>query len=134
VAHSYSDITPIPMLDIKIDNSNFLVFLEYAKSCLDIIEELNDKPLMGYLPNLPREQYPKLLDFYASKQKHNFCANLQYCLNTTLLFWVRYGLFSCRQEAYFGQSRIWPFLSTVIVFWGTGPKPVTPFLQETALI
>jgi hypothetical protein len=37
---------------------------------------------------------------------------------------------SWRLEAYFGQSRIWPFLSTITVTRGTGPKPVSPFSTE----
>lgn len=72
VAHSYSDITPIPILDAKIDSSNFQNFMNYVKTCYLTIEELNQKPIMGALPNLPREIYPKLLDYYIEKGINSF--------------------------------------------------------------
>ncbi|MEM3008186.1 MAG: hypothetical protein QXI71_04435 [Candidatus Bathyarchaeia archaeon] len=67
VAHSYSDMTPIPILEAKIDTSNFQNFINYVEKSYDTIEELNQKPIMGALPNLPREFYPKLLDYYLKK-------------------------------------------------------------------
>ena len=67
VAHSYSDLTPLPMVETKIEESNFQRYLAFVKASLTAIEELNQKPVIGVLPNLPRELYPKLLDFYASK-------------------------------------------------------------------
>lgn len=73
VAHSFSDVTPIPLLSIKIDNSNFSAYLDYLQSCYDTIEELNSKPIMGILPRLPRELYPKLLKFYVKNQISSFC-------------------------------------------------------------
>ena len=72
VAHSYSDLTPIPILDAAIDDSNFANYMNYVKSCYLVIEELNQKPIMGALPNLPRELYPKLLDYYLDKDIHSF--------------------------------------------------------------
>lgn len=73
VAHSFSDITPIPLLNIKIGSSNFSTYLDYLQSCYDTIEELNSKPIMGALPKLPRELYPKLLKFYIKNQISSFC-------------------------------------------------------------
>ena len=67
---------------------------------------------------------------YLGSMNHLFNTDGIFLINSAHSFGLI--LFSCRQEAYFGQSRIWPFLSTVIVFRGTGPKPVIPFLQETA--
>lgn len=67
IAHSYSDMTPIPILDAKIDATNFKNFMNYVDTCYHTIEELNQKPIMGALPNLPREIYPKLLDYYLDK-------------------------------------------------------------------
>lgn len=73
VAHSFSDITPIPMVDAKIDSSNFPKYLDYQQTCHDTIEELNSKPIMGMLPNLPRALYLKLLEFYIERQVTTFC-------------------------------------------------------------
>jgi hypothetical protein len=73
VAHSYSDITPIPLVDAKIDESNFPSYLTFVKYCYSVIEEMNQKPIMGILPNIPRELYPKLLDYYLDKDIHAFC-------------------------------------------------------------
>lgn len=73
VSHSFSDITPMPIVDVKVDSSNFPEYLKYMQLCHNTIEELNSKPIMGILPNLPRELYPKLLDFYLDKQISSFC-------------------------------------------------------------
>ena len=73
VMHSFSDITSIPIIDAKIDSSNFSKYLDYLQLCYKTIEELNNKPIMGMLPNLPRELYPKLLEFYLTKEISAFC-------------------------------------------------------------
>ena len=73
VSHSFSDITPVPIVDVKIDGSNFLKYLECLEQCCNAIEEHNSKPIMGILPNMPRELYPKLLEFYHKKQISAFC-------------------------------------------------------------
>lgn len=73
IAHTYSDITPIPIIDAKIDDSNFSRYLNYVKNCYNTIEELNTKPIMGMLPRLTFAQYRKILDFYLDKQITAFC-------------------------------------------------------------
>ncbi len=72
VAHSFSDITPLPIIDVKIDASNFPRYLDCLKDCYDTIEELNNKPIMGILPNLPPELYSKLLEFYLKNDISSF--------------------------------------------------------------
>ncbi len=72
VAHSFSDLTPIPMVESKIDSSNFSKYLNYLQTSYEIIEELNTKPIVGALPNLPRELYPKLLEFYLKNDINAF--------------------------------------------------------------
>ena len=67
IAHSYSDATPIPLLSIPIDTTNFSAYLDYVKACYSSIEELNEKPIIGTLPNVPREKYPELLTYYLEK-------------------------------------------------------------------
>ncbi len=73
IAHSFSDITPIPLPGVKIDKTNFSSYMSYLQLCYDTIEEFNNKPIMGTIPRLPRELYPKLLDFYAKNQITSFC-------------------------------------------------------------
>lgn len=73
VAHSFSDITPMPIVDVKIDSSNFSKYLRWMEQCHSTIEEHNNKPIMGMIPNMPRELYPKLLEFYHKKQISAFC-------------------------------------------------------------
>lgn len=72
ISHSYSDLTPIPMFGAKIDDSNFSKYIAFVQACLASIEELNQKPIMGSLPNLPRELYPKLLEFYSKEDINAF--------------------------------------------------------------
>lgn len=72
IAHSYSDMTPIPILEARIDESNFQNYLTYVKTCYTMIEELNQKPIMGVLPNIPREHYSKLIDYYLEKGINSF--------------------------------------------------------------
>lgn len=71
-AYCNSDITPIPMIKAKITQTNFTPFMKYIGDVYKTIEELNHKPIMGYLPNLPRELYPKLLDVYIKKGIRTF--------------------------------------------------------------
>lgn len=63
----------MPIVDIKINSSNFSRYLNYLQLCYDTIEELNNKPIMGMLPNMPRELYPKLLEFYIKNRISSFC-------------------------------------------------------------
>ena len=72
VSHSFSDITPLPIIDVKIDALNFTRYLDCLEICYETIEELNHKPIMGVIPNLPPELYSKLLDFYLKKDISTF--------------------------------------------------------------
>ena len=72
IAHSFSDITPIPILDTEITESNFDKYLRYITDCCNAIEELNHQPIMGALPNLPRSAYPKLIDTYLERGINSF--------------------------------------------------------------
>lgn len=77
VSHSFSDIVPMPMIECRIDGSNFGKYLECMQACYDTIEELNGKPIMGVLPTVPREMYPKLLEFYLERQVSAFCFDFE---------------------------------------------------------
>jgi hypothetical protein len=67
VEDNYSDMIAIPMVEARIDESNFSSYIKYLETSYNVIEELNTKPIMGALPNLSRELYPKLLKFLLDK-------------------------------------------------------------------
>ena len=87
-AYVYSDITPIPMLSnfkdrittttVK-DNkkrhspneSKFNRFLKYLGDCIGTIEQLNNKPIMGYIPDF-RFYFKELISFYVDKGINTF--------------------------------------------------------------
>ncbi|MFH0970176.1 MAG: hypothetical protein V1776_01815 [Candidatus Diapherotrites archaeon] len=64
VAHSFSDITPLPLLDVKISDTTFDRYTDFVKRSYESIEKLNKKPIMGALPHVSRELHRKLIDFY----------------------------------------------------------------------
>ena len=87
-AYVYSDITPIPMLSNFTDrvstvttinekkeftpnDSKFEKFLTYLGNAIQIIEQRNNKPIMGYIPDY-RYSFPELLDFYVKKGINTF--------------------------------------------------------------
>ena len=87
-AYVYSDITPIPMLSnftervstvttingkqkFTPNDSKFEKFLAYLDNAIQIIEQRNNKPIMGYIPDY-RYGFPELLDFYVKKGINTF--------------------------------------------------------------
>ncbi len=66
LAHSYSDITPIPIVNVKIDDKNFQQYLNYIKEAYTLISRQNHKPIMGTIQMMPRDLLPKVLDYYLS--------------------------------------------------------------------
>lgn len=73
IAYCNSDITPIPIIDVKLDDSNFSKYTDYIQKCYNVIEELNTKPIMGMIPRTTPVQQRKLIDFYLEKQVTAFC-------------------------------------------------------------
>lgn len=92
-AYVYSDITPIPILsDFKDRVSNISVkknskgkdvkeyspseskfnrFLKYLSDVIETIEQKNNKPIMGYVPNY-RLFFKELIEFYVKKGINTF--------------------------------------------------------------
>lgn len=87
-AYVHSDITPIPMLsdftervtttsmvDGKMqqlpNEAKFEKFLKYLKNCIDTIQQLNNKPIMGYVPDF-RFYFKELIDFYVKNGINTF--------------------------------------------------------------
>lgn len=67
VAHSFSDIVPLPTVGGDYDLESAGRVIAFQRACYDSVERLNNKPVMGALPILPREALVKLLDFYLDK-------------------------------------------------------------------
>ena len=80
-AYVYSDITPLPMLSNFVkritnvtvkangsvntpNDSKFHKVEKYLKDSIETIEQLNNKPIMGYIPNF-RYYFDKLIKIYA---------------------------------------------------------------------
>lgn len=63
VAHSFSDITPIPIIDAKIDSSNFSKYLSCLELCYETIEELNGKRSWECCPTCRESCIPSFWNF-----------------------------------------------------------------------
>ena len=87
-AYVHSDITPIPMLQNfveKVSNvsivkkkkkffpneKKFEKFVSYLENAVETIEQRNNKPIMGYLPDYPYG-FPELIEFYVKKGINTF--------------------------------------------------------------
>jgi hypothetical protein len=66
-AHSYSDIVPLPAIDRRLTLDDVPRLNQFVRACYRSVERLNTKPVMGYLPTLPREAYGPLIDFYVGE-------------------------------------------------------------------
>jgi len=89
LAYVYSDITPIPMLSnfqqrVTIENitedgkkqflpsdSKFEKFLKYLGDSIATIQQLNNKPIMGYIPDF-RYYFKELVKFYVDNGINTF--------------------------------------------------------------
>ncbi|MCY4491949.1 MAG: hypothetical protein OXC46_10910, partial [Thaumarchaeota archaeon] len=87
LAYIYSDITPLPMLSDFIDkitdtvktnknihtpnDSKFHKVEKYLKDSIETINQLNNKPIMGYVPNY-RYYFDKLIKIYADNGINTF--------------------------------------------------------------
>lgn len=87
-AYVYSDITPLPMLSnfrermanvttsgnqkkYFPNDGKFARFKKYLVDCIETIEQLNNKPIMGYVPDY-RYYFDKLVKIYADKGINTF--------------------------------------------------------------
>ena len=87
-AYVYSDITPLPILSNFIEritnttvnakrkinmpnDSKFNKVKKYLKDSIETIEQLNNKPIMGYVPNF-RPYFDKLIKIYADSGINTF--------------------------------------------------------------
>jgi hypothetical protein len=76
LVHSYSDIVPIPSVARSIELGDVRGLFTHVDRSIRLIERLNDKPLMGWIPvAMPRGSYEKLLDHYLKHDVRAFCVD-----------------------------------------------------------
>lgn len=88
LAYVHSDVTPIPMLSSFTDrivitkivdgkkqhspnDSVFRKFLKYLSDAVETIQQLNNKPIMGYIPDY-RFYFDELVEFYVKRGINTF--------------------------------------------------------------
>ena len=80
IAHSYSDITPLPILKFinkkKISDKEFDDYKTFVSNSIKSIEQFNNKPIMGVIPILPTKFINQLIELYARIGINAFCIDL----------------------------------------------------------
>lgn len=79
VAYCNSDITTIPTINhfnTKQEEISYEDYKQYLSQAIEIIEQLNNKPIMGIIPKLAPKKVSDLLDFYNSKGINSFALDL----------------------------------------------------------
>lgn len=72
LSHTHSDVVPLPGIAGDFDLAGASRAMRFLKDCYESVERLNNKPVMGALPLLPREALVKLVDFYLDQDVHAF--------------------------------------------------------------
>ncbi len=72
ISYTFSDATPLPLLSSFFDETKefkaqFEQYMEFMKKCIESINRLNNKPIIGIIPfDIPSMFVPILMDFYYS--------------------------------------------------------------------
>lgn len=82
VSYIYSDITPLPLVQslFKGDDAfkDIVVFMEFMQKCIDSINRLNNKPMLGVIPGtIPSTLVEYLIDFYHGNDITSFAFDFQ---------------------------------------------------------
>ncbi|MGN1186348.1 MAG: hypothetical protein ACI4RQ_05045 [Methanobrevibacter wolinii] len=82
ISYVYSDITPLPLVHglFKSDNgiNDLMVFMEFMQKCIDSINRLNNKPILGVIPGtMPSSLVGELIDFYHENDVTSFAFDFQ---------------------------------------------------------
>ena len=73
VSHSYSDVVPIPSVATAVELPDLDGFFSHVTRAIRLIERMNNKPLMGWIPvAMPRAAYSKLIDAYLKRDVRTF--------------------------------------------------------------
>lgn len=82
ISYVYSDITPLPLVQslFKSDDGikDLEIFLEFMQKCIDSINRLNNKPILGVIPGaIPSSFIGFLIDFYYNNDITSFAFDFQ---------------------------------------------------------
>lgn len=82
ISYVYSDITPLPLVQglFKSDEgiSDLMRFMEFMQKCIDSINRLNNKPMLGVIPGtMPSPLVGYLIDFYHKNDITSFAFDFQ---------------------------------------------------------
>lgn len=82
ISYVYSDITPLPLVQglFKGDDgiNDLMRFMEFMQKCIDSINRLNNKPMLGVIPGtMPSPLVGYLIDFYHENDITSFAFDFQ---------------------------------------------------------
>ncbi len=82
ISYVYSDITPLPLVQSLFKGDDGLgdleLFMNFMKKCIDSINRLNNKPILGVIPGtIPSPLVGYLLDFYYENDVTSFAFDFQ---------------------------------------------------------
>lgn len=82
ISYIYSDITPLPLVHSLFKGSDAFkdmeVFMKFMKDCIDSINRLNNKPMLGVIPGtIPSTLVGFLIDFYHENDITSFAFDFQ---------------------------------------------------------
>lgn len=82
ISYVYSDITPLPLVQglFKGDDgiTDLMRFMEFMQKCIDSINRLNNKPILGVIPGaIPSSLVGFLVDFYHENDITSFAFDFQ---------------------------------------------------------
>lgn len=82
ISYINSDITPLPLVQglFKGDNAltDFDVFTDFMQNCIDSINRLNNKPILGTIPGtMPSSLVGYLIDYYHENDVTSFAFDFQ---------------------------------------------------------
>ncbi|MDO5827258.1 MAG: hypothetical protein Q4Q19_03250 [Methanobrevibacter sp.] len=82
ISYVYSDITPLPLVQglFKGDDgiADLMRFMEFMQKCIDSINRLNNKPILGVIPGtIPSSLVGFLVDFYHENDITSFAFDFQ---------------------------------------------------------
>ena len=82
ISYVYSDITPLPLVQSLFKGDDALkdieIFMTFMKKCIDSINRLNNKPILGVIPGtMPSTLVGYLIDFYHENDITSFAFDFQ---------------------------------------------------------
>lgn len=94
ISYVYSDITPLPLVQglFKDDKgaADLISFMGFMQKCIDSINRLNNKPILGVIPaTMPSSLIGFLIDFYHDNDITSFAFDFQGRIHKTFEIQIR---------------------------------------------